>query len=86
MRNSYRLIGIGLAAFLAGIIGFIVDLRHRPFEAAYIGTQRLRVRETGLSGTAYDLIHVASWMLVTAGVIVIIMGLIRFSAALRRTS
>lgn len=79
----WRIYG-GAAAFLVGISAFIVDYRNRPlpaFQAFDQGTHIALVR--GLSPTAYDLIHVGGWALIIAGVLLMVMGLIRYSAAVR---
>jgi hypothetical protein len=75
----------GAALFLAGVSAFIVDYRNRPLEAfrAYDhGTHIALVQ--GLSPIAYDLIHVGGWALIISGVLLMITGLIRYSAATRR--
>jgi hypothetical protein len=78
----------GPLLFLAGVTGFIVDARHRrnPGFEAFISSEPdvHKPHVSGLSPTVYDLIHVACWALVTAGVVVAIMGLIVYSARLRR--
>jgi hypothetical protein len=79
----WRIYG-GAVAFLAGASAFIVDYRNRPLEAfrGYDhGTHIALVQ--GLSNTAYDLIHVGVWALIIAGVLLMIMGLIRYSVASR---
>jgi hypothetical protein len=54
--------------------------RPRPvFEVS--GTRAALV--SGLTPTAYDLIHVGGWALIIAGVLLMIMGLIRYAAAAR---
>ena len=79
----WRIYG-GAVAFLAGVSAFIVDYRNRPLEAFRPydhGTHIALVQ--GLSNTAYDLIHIGGWALIIAGVLLMIMGLIRYSAAAR---
>ena len=73
---------VGAVALLAGIGAFILDYRDRPLEAFRPydhGTHIALVQ--GLSHTAYDLIHVGGWALIVAGVLLTIMGLIRYSVA-----
>jgi len=78
----------GAVSFLAGVSAFVVDARHRrsPGVEAFGNTIGVHTHEQGLSGTAYDLIHVAGWVLIVAGVLLIIMGLIRYSVAARALS
>jgi hypothetical protein len=67
---------------LGGVSAFIVDFRNRPrpvFEVSGIHAALV----SGLTPTAYDLIHVGGWALIIAGVLLMIMGLIRYSAAAR---
>ena len=77
----------GAALFVAGVGAFIADYRNRP-QPTLISfdneTQAHLVK--GLSPTAYDLIHVAGWALIVAGVLLMIMGLIRYAAAARAAS
>jgi hypothetical protein len=74
----------GAALFLAGVSAFIVDYRNRPLPAFRPIDHGTQVElTTGLSPTAYDLVHVAGWALIIGGVLLMIMGLIRYSAAVR---
>ena len=77
----WRLFG-GAALFLAGVGAFIADFRNRPESVLRIHGPHAELL-TGLTPTAYDLIHVVGWALITAGVLLMIMGLIRYSAAAR---
>jgi hypothetical protein len=79
----WRIYG-GAVAFLAGVSAFIVDYRNRPLEAfrAFDHGSRIALVQ-GLSNTAYDLIHVGGWVLIIAGVLLMSMGLIRYSVAAR---
>jgi len=72
----------GAVSFLAGVSAFIVDARHRssPGVEAFGNTIGVHTHAR-LSGTAYDLIHIAGWALIVAGVLLMIMGLIRYSVA-----
>ena len=73
---------LGAALMLAGVSAFIVDFRNKPLPVLEIsGTHAALV--SGLTPTAYDVIHVAGWALIIAGVLLMIMGLIRYSAAMR---
>jgi hypothetical protein len=75
---------VGAGLFLGGVSAFIADYRNRPlpaFQSYDHGTHVSLV--SGLTPTAYDLIHVAGWALIIAGVLLMIMGLIRYSAAAR---
>ena len=82
----WRLYG-GAALFLAGITAFIVDARHKPLpggiEVIYSTGGRHHEHLPGWSPTAYDLIHVCGWALVLCGLLLAVMGLIRYSARLR---
>ncbi len=74
----------GAVAFLAGVSAFIVDARHRrTLGLELIGSLPAPHRSRGLSNTAYDLIHVGGWVLIVAGVLLMIMGLIRYAATVR---
>jgi hypothetical protein len=81
----WRIYG-GAVAFLAGVGAFIVDGRHNrnPAVEAFLSSSGTHQHAKGLSPTVYDLIHVAAWALVLAGLLLMIAGLIRYSASLRR--
>jgi membrane-bound ClpP family serine protease len=73
---------VGAVLMLGGLSGFIVDFRNKPRPVLEVsGTHAALV--SGLTPTAYDLIHVAGWSLIIAGVLLMIMGLIRYSVAAR---
>ncbi|HSZ12511.1 MAG TPA: hypothetical protein VK790_00545 [Solirubrobacteraceae bacterium] len=80
----WRLYG-GAGLFLAGVSAFIVDFRNKPLSAfqAYDDGTRVALAK-GLTPTAYDLVHVAAWAFIVAGVLLMILGLIRYSAATQR--
>lgn len=80
---------MGAVTFLVGIVGFILDARHHrspALEAFISDTGVHKPHAGGLSPTAYDLIHVASWALLIAGAVLLITGFIAYSARLRRAS
>jgi hypothetical protein len=77
----WRIYG-GAALFLAGVSAFIADFRNRPESVLRVHGVHAELL-AGLTPTAYDLIHVAGWALIIAGVLLMIMGLIRYSAAAR---
>lgn len=87
MRRIYA----GWAVFMLGIVGFILDERYKPNPAveAFIsgGTGEVQPKQhrIGISTTAYDLVHAASWALLVAGVLLMAAGLVWYSASLRRT-
>jgi hypothetical protein len=75
----------GAVLVIAGIAAIIDANRHRPPLAASLVTNFSEHRQLleGWSGTVEDLVHVAGWALIVAGLLLAIMGLIRYSAALR---
>jgi hypothetical protein len=72
----------GAVLFLAGVSAFIADFRNRPESVLRVHGIHAELL-TGLTPTAYDLIHVAGWALIVAGLLLMIMGLIRYSVAAR---
>jgi hypothetical protein len=78
----WRIYG-GAIAFIAGVSAFIVDYRNRPQRILGEVSEGHASLVSGLTPTAYDLLHVAGWALIVVGVLLMIMGLIRYSAAIR---
>jgi hypothetical protein len=82
MRQIYG----GAVALFAGIAVFIVAARHRRTPGAEFMSNfsEHRTHPRGWSGTVEDLVHGGGWALVIAGLVLLIMGLIAYSAAVRR--
>jgi hypothetical protein len=86
----------GALAVTAGIAAFIEAHSHRPMPATGpLTTDPLEIQQlanqgiavgsgtpaSGLSPTAYDLLHIGAWALVILGALTVILGLIRYWTA-----
>jgi hypothetical protein len=78
---------IGAALVIAGIAAFIEASSHRPevrhalprfSRGQVLGYLTLTGPSRGLSQTAYDLLRIGGWALVIVGVLLVVMGLIRY--------
>jgi hypothetical protein len=77
----------GAVALFAGIAVFIVAARHRQTASAeFISSFGRTHHANRWSGTVEDLVHGGAWALVIAGLVLLIMGMIGYSASLRRQS
>jgi hypothetical protein len=75
----WRIYG-GATMVIAGIAAFIEAHRHVPVRAGRpeVAHPGLLSPASGLSPTAYDLLHIGAWALVIFGALTVIVGLIRY--------
>ena len=81
---------------VAGVAAFIEAHEHRPVPPFTPPGGSFRLREwaeqgvyphaaSGLSSTAYDLLRIGAWALVIFGALLVVMGLIAYWGAQRRS-
>ena len=84
-----RQIFSGAVLVIAGIAAFIEAHSHRPGFEGLTEIRRARLESrgaaptSGLSPTAYDLLHIGAWALVILGGLLVITGLIRYWTTVR---
>jgi len=75
----------GAALVIGGIAAFTLASRHAP-QYTTVGHKLRLFQESALSPTNYDLLSVGAWALVIVGTLLVVTGIIRYSASLRHSS
>lgn len=90
VRRTGLILGVGALMLIGAVAGFIIVPEYKPVPAGtpfdfrgYTLTSQVAI---GLSQTAYDALRITTWALVIVGVIVVLVGVIRYWRASGRTT